>query len=147
MQRPYFQAGFTLVELMIVVAILSIIAAIAIPAYQGYIREARLGTARLNADSLRVFLEDYQLDNGTYIGTSGSSPYDKAELNTNFGWTPDGDNNQYSYNVWVSTNSYDIAVTHIPSGSWIRCENRMSSCCDSNTSGATSASSACPPLP
>ncbi len=58
---------------MITVAILSVIVAIAIPAYNGYITEARLSTARSNMDSLRLFLEDHRLDNGTYVGDSGAS--------------------------------------------------------------------------
>jgi len=68
-----YSHGFTLVELMIAIAIISVIAAIAIPAYNGYITEARIAAARSNIDSLRLFLEDYRLDNGTYVGPSGST--------------------------------------------------------------------------
>ena len=121
--------GFTLIELMIAIAILAIITTIAVPAYQGYIREAQLGTARINADSLRVFLEDWRLENSTYqiAGDTVYDPKDKAEL----GWTPDGDQDLYDYQiVGATTNSYTVVITYTPSGRWLRCENRMTTCCD-----------------
>ncbi len=130
--------GFSLIELMIVVAILALISAIAIPAYQGYVREAQLGTARINADSLRVFLEDWRLENSTYqiAGDADYDPEDKAEL----GWTPDGDQGLYSYTiVGATTNSYTVEITYTPSSRWLRCENRMSNCCD-----GTGSVTACP---
>lgn len=129
--------GFTLVELMITIAVLSVIAAIAIPTYNGYIREAQLGAARANADTLRLVLEDWRLDNGTYrIG--GNASYD-PKATAALGWVPDGDQGAYSYGVvGATTNTYTIEVTHV-SGRWLRCENRMNNCCD-----GTGAISACP---
>lgn len=144
MRHRSLQQGMTLIELMIVVAILSIIAAIAIPAYNGYIREAKLGAARQNIDSLRLFLEDYYLENGTYKaggGTSFTQYGATTQIETNFNWTPDGDQGLYSYQVTASTNSYDILARYNNATPWIRCEDRMNTCCDDNTGASTSSCS------
>lgn len=134
--------GYSLIELMITVAIVAIIAAVAIPAYQGYIKSSHFAAARLNAQSLQLFLEDFFLDNDQYLPssvTSGSN-LNKSQLNSNFGWSPDGDENKYTYTVTVYTNTWDITVEHTGSGHWIRCEGRMNSCCNSDTSGASKTS-------
>lgn len=52
------QTGFTLIEIMIAVAILAIIAAIAIPAYQGYIVESRYGAALQDMRQMQLILDD-----------------------------------------------------------------------------------------
>ena len=135
--------GLTLIELMVVVAIIAVIAGIAIPAYNGYIREAKLGTAKINAESIRIFLEDFQLDNGTYRVT-GAATITEAQLYSELGWSADGDadatNDDYTYSVEVTDNTYHIVVTHLD-GDWVRCEDRMANCC-SGKSGQSSAS--CP---
>jgi type IV pilus assembly protein PilA len=64
------QKGFTLIELMIVVAIIGILAAVALPAYQDYTIRAKVSELVLGASAFRTAVtEKYQTDQ--VLGTSG----------------------------------------------------------------------------
>lgn len=62
------QAGFGLLELMIVVAIITVLAAIAIPSYGDYVRRGRVAEITSALSDTRVKLEQFFLDNRTYVG-------------------------------------------------------------------------------
>jgi len=74
------QKGFTLIELMIVIAILGILMAIAIPAYQDYTIRAKVSECVNNLAPLKTGVSEYVLSNGTFpsaiasFGTAGSTP-------------------------------------------------------------------------
>jgi len=58
--------GFTLIELMITVAIIGILAGIAIPAYQDYVRQGKVAEATSNLADLRIKIEQSFQDNRNY---------------------------------------------------------------------------------
>ena len=64
------QQGFTLIELMIVVAIIGILAALAVPAYQDYTIRSKVSEAASLASAARTAIDVYYSENGTLPGTS-----------------------------------------------------------------------------
>jgi type IV pilus assembly protein PilE len=66
--RMRYQKAFTLIEVMIVVAIVAILSMIAVPSYTDYIRRGRITEAVGNLSDMRVKLEQYFQDNRTYVG-------------------------------------------------------------------------------
>lgn len=61
-------AGFTLIELMIAVAVIGILAAIAYPSYQQYVLRANRVDAQALLTETAQFMERYFTTNGTYVG-------------------------------------------------------------------------------
>ena len=75
--------GFTLIELMIVIGIVAILAAIAIPSYTDYVRRGRITEAVSTLSGMRVKMEQYFQDNRSYAlacvaGTVAPQPANTA---------------------------------------------------------------------
>ncbi|OUR73998.1 hypothetical protein A9Q78_01910 [Methylophaga sp. 41_12_T18] len=96
--------GFTLIELMIVVAVIAILAAIAMPAYQDYVERARRADAKAGILSLQLAQEKWRANNPAYTSTLSDLTSDTL--------SPD---DYYTLSI-VSAGSASYAIKAVPNG-------------------------------
>ena len=97
------QRGFTLIEIMVTVAIVAILAAIALPNYSAYVQRGKIGEAISNLAAMHMNMEQYFLDsaNHSYAGGPCTTP-------------PTGTYFTYSCSIPTAT-TYTIVATGIAS--------------------------------
>ena len=85
MKNKHSGKGFTLIEVMIVVAIIGIIAAIAVPSYQSYVQRSRCELIKADLVELAQFMErvystrfDYRVDDGSGGVTAPALPFSQS---------------------------------------------------------------------
>lgn len=132
------QKGFTLIELMIVVAIIGILASIALPAYQDYLARAQAAESVVLLDGARTSLEDYAAQNGAFAdGTAGTD--DLAAL----GIQGTGTYGTLGEPVQVATDGGTIAYTFAAAGVNASLANKVVTYTRSASVGGVSGSWTC----
>ncbi|MCR8957668.1 prepilin-type N-terminal cleavage/methylation domain-containing protein [Variovorax sp. S2] len=97
--------GFTLIEVMIVVAIIGILAAVGVPAYNDYVRRGQLPEAFNTLSTYRATMEQYYQDNRSY-GPAGTN----CAANAAAAFTPSGAK-YFSYSCSTSNNQQNYVIT------------------------------------
>lgn len=101
------QSGFTLVELMVVVAIIGILASIAVPAYTDYVKRGKAAEATSTLGDLKVKMEQYFQDNRTYVGADLLVPGPCSP--------PAGTTKYFTYACALTANTFTITATGVAS--------------------------------
>lgn len=99
------QTGFTLVELIVVVAVIGILTAIALPSYQRYVRKSHCEDAKATLVGAANLMERYRAQNNSYTAAALGS-YAKSPV--------DGNTAQFNIAISASTaTSYTLTATPV----------------------------------
>ncbi|MFO7542765.1 MAG: type IV pilin protein [Thiobacillus sp.] len=82
------QRGFTLIELMITVAVIAILASIAYPNYTQYVRDARRAEAQSEMLQIQLGLEKWRANNNSYTSTLSNAGF--TDTNTYYNYSVTG---------------------------------------------------------
>ena len=68
-RQNHARGGFTLIEILLVVVIIGILAAVAIPRLGGRVKQAQIAAAQADVNNIGMALRLYEVDNGSYPGS------------------------------------------------------------------------------
>ena len=105
------RVGFSLVELMVAIAILGVIVAIAAPLYRGYVESAATGALVNNIATMDVFQEDVMLRTGAYAEGTYDAGAGKTSLTDATGWRPRSDTGAVYVVNEATASSYRVTAT------------------------------------
>jgi type IV pilus assembly protein PilE len=109
-ERARSRRGFTLIELVIVVAVVALLAAVALPAYQDSVRKARRTEAKAALSEAAQMMERYMTEKGTYATARLGVDLDPPAV-----YRDRSENGYYSLTLESEAATYTLSAT--PQGS------------------------------
>ncbi len=100
-------AGFSLMEMLVAVAIIGILGAVALPAYNDYIQTSEEATLTASMSTMELFQEDFRLRTGAYAVNLA----DKAAITAAIDWNPRDDNEYVIADSADATALYEVTAT------------------------------------
>lgn len=105
--------GFTLIELMVVVAIVAILAAFAMPAYQNHVLRSSRTVAMADMEAIAAAMARYRSQNFTYagavLGTGTGAVFPRA-------YSPDGPAAKAAYTLTLTAAGNTFTIEAVPKG-------------------------------
>ena len=108
------QGGFTLIEIMVVVIIIGLLAAVIVPQFLGKVDEARVAKAKQDVQAIQTALTMFRLDNYVYPSSDMGlkALAQKPDATTVKNWRPGGYLQHVNKDPWGNEYQYHLPGTH-----------------------------------
>ena len=100
------QAGFTLIEVLLVVVIIGILVGVAVPKLSGRVGQAQTSGTRKTIDAVALAIDMYEVDNGKFPGSLQNLLTSSGESNWNGPYLKDG---RLPADAWGATIQYSVS--------------------------------------
>lgn len=112
------EEGFTMIEMMVVLVIISVLVVVGVKFYSGYIAKAKIDKAKTDISTMQAVVEGFYAENNFYPGDTDAASLATLGLNTDLVSTYGGEVKNYMYDQWLEGRSYKIYTGKLVDGTF-----------------------------